>query len=397
MNSFDVAAVLLVLAAVIGVVNDRWLRLPGPIALLIGALLSATLVLTMDRLLLHRGTASYWAQRIAAADLQHVLLDGVLPLLLFAGTMQVDARAVRDRAAIVVVLATAGVFLATGLFAGGFYALARLFGVAVPLAWCMVLGAILAPTDAVVVEQLLRQVRLPPSMRGIITGESLFNDGASVVVFLAAVAIAGGARDVVGDGRLALAVAVAGLGGIALGWLAGLLAAWASRRLTERTLEVTLSLALALASYRAAVAFGVSGPIAVVTAGLAYRFPPRWIGANAESRQDVAQSWAVIDDIANTLLFLLMGFQLLALTNMRGDPHAAATDAPAGARAGGRGTHLDRPARRHLGSAGADPAGFAMARPAVDRQLWHRRAVHRGAGLLMLPVLRVLYDVSVKE
>jgi CPA1 family monovalent cation:H+ antiporter len=313
MTTFDAGACLLLLAAVIGIVNDRWLGLPNAIALLIGALVAASLLMAADALFIHRHIADYWRDRLVAAQLQHVLLDGVLPLLLFAGTMQVDPRELRDRAVTVLGLATVGVVLATLLFGAGFYALNLLAGAGVPLAWCLVLGAILAPTDAVVVERLLRKVSMPSALRGIITGESLFNDGAAVVVFLAAIAIAEGQPDVIGSGRLLLAMVLEGVGGAVLGWLGGMIAVWVSRGLSDRTLEVTISLALAIAIYRLAVVIEVSGPIAVVAAGLAYRFPPRRLRIQQIARLQVLRSWAVIDDVTNTFLFLLMGFQLLAL------------------------------------------------------------------------------------
>jgi CPA1 family monovalent cation:H+ antiporter len=242
----------------------------------------------------------------------------VLPLLLFAGTMQVDPQELRERAWTVLVLATAGVALATFLFAGGFYFLSRLFGTPVPLGWCLVLGAVLAPTDAVVVERLLREVKMPSMLRGIITGESLFNDGAAVVLFFAALALTEGERDVIGNGRLFLAVLLEGLGGVALGWLGGVMTSWVSRGIADRAVDVTVSLALALVVYRLAAAIQVSGPIAVVAAGLAYRYPPRRMRAGRFAHLQVLRSWAVIDDLINTFLFMLMGFQLLAInTDLR--------------------------------------------------------------------------------
>src|ERR1700761_7307069 len=135
MTTFDAAACLLLLASAIGVINDRWLGLPRSIALLIGALLTASVLIVIDVLFVHTHVAEYWGDRLAAAKLQRVLLDGVLPLLLFAGTMQVDPQELRERAWTVLVLATAGVALATFLFAGGFYFLSRLFGTPGPLGW----------------------------------------------------------------------------------------------------------------------------------------------------------------------------------------------------------------------------------------------------------------------
>ncbi|MGE0416122.1 MAG: cation:proton antiporter, partial [Acetobacteraceae bacterium] len=239
-----------------------------------------------------------------------VLLNGVLALMLFAGSLHVDLKELRARAWPVLILATAGVGLSTLLFGAGMFVLFPWFGIPVPFIWCLVLGAIVAPTDAVVVEGLLRRIPMPQQVRAIISGESLFNDGAAIVFFLAGLAVASGEQDVVGHGRLTLRILMEVAGGGLLGWAAGLVVVILARGLRDRSLELTLSLALALGVYRLGLAFGVSGPIAVVAAGLAYR-NTHWPG-KAQADQ-VAASWSTIDDLLNTLLFVLMGFQILAV------------------------------------------------------------------------------------
>ncbi len=310
MTTFDVAACLLVFAAAVSVLNDRLLGLPRPIALLIGALIAATAVIGADAIFAGHNFLARWGERIQAANLQRVMLDGILALLLFAGSIQVDLHSLRDRAWTVLSLATASVFVAAVIFALGFYALSQICGQPISLGWCLVLGALLAPTDAVVVEQLLRRVRIPNSLRAIISGESLFNDGAAVVLFFAALLLAQGDPSVVGRGRLLASVLVEGIGGGVVGWIAGATAALASRRLKDHAVEVTVSLALALAAYRLAAAVEVSGPIAVVTAGLVYRAQ---LSQGRTAPVGISSSWAVIDDVINTFLFLLMGLQLLIL------------------------------------------------------------------------------------
>jgi monovalent cation:H+ antiporter, CPA1 family len=271
-------------------------------------LIASALLIAADAVFVERHIVVRWGERMQSANLPHIMLDGVLALLLFASSMQVDPAALRSRAWTVLALATASVAVSTIIFALGFYGLGLLAGQAIPLGWCLVLGALLAPTDAVVVEQLLRRVPIPRSLRAVIAGESLLNDGAAVVLFFAALALAQGETDVVGHGKLFAAVLIEGIGGGALGWLAGIVAALASRRLHDATAAVTVSLALALVAYRLAAALGISGPIAVVAAGLAYR---HWIAGRRTEPSEISTAWAVIDDIINTFLFMLMGFQLL--------------------------------------------------------------------------------------
>src|ERR1700726_3979641 len=179
----DLLAIVLAVAVAIGCINHLWIRLPPAIGMLLGSLVLSLLIILSDHVF-HLHAMSWFRGTLDAAQLPRVFLNGVLALLLFAGSLHVDVAELHRRRWLILLLATASVILATLMFGGGMWFLFALTGTAVPLIWCIVLGAILAPTDAVVVESLLRQVRLPPGLRAAIVGESLFNDGAGVVLFL---------------------------------------------------------------------------------------------------------------------------------------------------------------------------------------------------------------------
>ncbi len=309
---FDFVALVLLLAAGVGWVNELYLRLPRAIALLAASLVLSLAIALADRLLGVPLVASL-RRSLDAADLPHVFLDGALAFLLFAGTFQVKLSDLRRRQWVILPLSTVSVIAATLVFGAGIWAVFAAIGAPVPPGWCAVLGAILAPTDAVVVHALLSRLKLPAGLRATIDGESLFNDGAGVVMFLVALAIAGGATGMIGRGHIAATLIVASCGGAAIGAVTGLAASLAVRRIGEPVLQLTISLALAVGSYRLAGAAGVSGPIAVVTAGLVLSAVPKE-GASPALHPAVGTFWALLDELLNAILFLLMGLQVLGLS-----------------------------------------------------------------------------------
>lgn len=185
MQPADLLAIVLVLAALIGCVNHLWIRLPAAIGMLAGSLALSLLVIAADRVL-HLHVMWWFRGTLGQPGLSRIFLNGALALLLFAGSLHVDVGQLRRRWWMILLLATASVILSTLVFGAGSWLLFGLAGAAVPLAWCFILGAILAPTDAVIIEALLRQVSLPARLKAAIVGESLFNDGAGVVLFLMA-------------------------------------------------------------------------------------------------------------------------------------------------------------------------------------------------------------------
>jgi CPA1 family monovalent cation:H+ antiporter len=205
------------------------------------------------------------------------------------------------------------VVLSTLIFGAGMWLTFGLIGAAVPLVWCFVLGAILAPTDAVVVENLLRRVDLPPALRAAVIGESLFNDGAGVVLFLLALGVTQGDTLQLGHGEVALALLREIAGGAVLGIVAGWLAALLMRRVADEGLLLLISLALVLGTYRVANPLELSGPIAVVSAGLCLASPSPRFGMTPGTRAVLIGFWTLLDQLMNTLLFLLMGLQILSL------------------------------------------------------------------------------------
>jgi CPA1 family monovalent cation:H+ antiporter len=207
-------------------------------------------------------------------------------------------------------LATVGVGLSTIAVGVGLWLLARLLGLELSLIWACVFGALISPTDPIAVLAAVRQGKLSKTLEAVLQGEALFNDGVGIVVFTALLAIASGSSPV-SPGATAGLVAVQAFGGAALGAVAGFAVIEAIRTIDDPVVEVMLSLALATGVYAIAQSLGVSGPIAVVAAGLLIGSPRANIAISAPGRHHLTTFWTVVDEILNAVLFLLVGLEIL--------------------------------------------------------------------------------------
>ena len=315
MTRLDLFAGLRLAAAVAGFVNHRWLRLPQAIGLLVIALVLSAAVMVTGRLLGVAGPRTWLAATLTTAELPGVLFNSALGFMLFAGALHLDLRHLRDHAWTVLALATVGVVLATGFYGLAISVVFQFVGASVPLIWCLVLGAIMAPTDPIAVGGLLRSAGLPPGLLAIITGESLFNDGAAVVLFTLLLGLAAGTN----AGADITPLEVIGLflratvGGALLGVAGGAVGARAMALIDDYNLEITISLAVVSTIYALALRAGVSPPIAVVFAGVVIGNRRYGSGMSATTRSNVTLFWSFIDQLLNTLLFLLMGLELLTI------------------------------------------------------------------------------------
>ena len=312
----DLFAILLVLAAAVATVNHRFIHLPRAIALLFGSLgVSGGIILINP--LVPIDLPGVARETLNAAALPDVLLDIVLGLMLFAASLHVDLTELERQKWTVLALSTGSVIIATISFGIGIWLLFDVAGSPVPLGWCLVLGALLAPTDAVVVDALLRRAPLPESLKTAILGESLFNDGAGIVMFQIMLRFAQGEHGLFFHGQVAVALAFAGVGGGAVGCVTGFLAARAMRLVDEPVLLLMISLAAVTVTYRLVDLMGMSGLIAVVACGLVLRMhAPR--DASGRSRiSEVMAFWHLTDELLNALFFVLIGFELFSLTFTR--------------------------------------------------------------------------------
>ncbi|SHL96580.1 cation:proton antiporter [Hymenobacter psychrotolerans] len=311
MELYNTLALLIVLAAVFGYVNHRFLRLPGTIGLMVLALVSSLLAIGLGKLGVDWVLTA--GELVRGIDFHTVLMQVMLSFLLFAGSLHVDLRTLGKEGVAVGAMATAGTLLSTALVGTAFYYLLPLFGLPTDFIYCLLFGALISPTDPIAVLGILKQARIDPRLEIRIVGESLFNDGIAVVVFVSLLQIAqfgnGQATPAI-IGELFLREAV---GGLALGAALGYAGFWALRSIDHYQVEVLITLALVMGGTALAARLHTSGPLAMVVAGLIVGDQGRELGMSDETREYLDKFWELLDEILNAVLFVLIGLEMLVL------------------------------------------------------------------------------------
>ncbi|MFD0917680.1 cation:proton antiporter [Pseudahrensia aquimaris] len=314
LSLFEIAALLLVLSSFFGWFNHTVLKLPHTIGLLVMALISSLVLLGVQKLFPALGITDTLQAAIGQIDFYATVMEGMLAFLLFAGALHVDFSFLRTQAWAIGLMATVGVILSTFIVGFGFYYLTGLLGVQVPLLWALVFGALISPTDPVAVLSLLKSINVPHALEAKIAGESLFNDGVGVVVFTILLAIAMGEG---GAQVTALEVAelffVEAIGGAVLGLVTGWIAYRAMAMMDDYTLEILITLGIVAGTYALALRLHLSGPIAVVLTGLLVGNRGARLGMSEETRSNLFGFWELIDEILNSVLFLLIGLEVLVI------------------------------------------------------------------------------------
>jgi monovalent cation:H+ antiporter, CPA1 family len=320
----DIAASLLVLTALLSYVNQRWLGLPTTIGVMATSLALSLALVALDAVGLAGSLHAREQGLIRSIDFSELLMQGMLSLLLFAGALHVDVKSLRDYRWQVGVLAFVGTAVSTALIGVALWAAIGFIGLPVPLLECLLFGALISPTDPIAVIGILKSAGAPRNLEVVIAGESLFNDGVGVVIFslLLGMAVDGGTPTASRAGMLLLQEAG---GGLLYGWALGMATYWLLRSIDHYQVEVLLTLAAVVGGYALANHLHVSGPLAMVVAGLIVGSKGRSEAVSDATRVHLDLFWELLDDILNAVLFVLVGMEVITIhLPLRAGPALAA-------------------------------------------------------------------------
>ncbi|MDH5656425.1 MAG: sodium:proton antiporter [Spirochaetia bacterium] len=315
MNLFELVTILITVSALFSYINYRLIKLPVTIGLMLISLTFSLMLILMDSLGFGFFTNSA-VLIMQGIDFNKTLMQGMLCFLLFAGALHVDLDDLSSQKGIISILATFGVIFSTVIIGVTFWYILKFIGIHIPFIYALLFGSLISPTDPIAVMGILRKAGAPKSLETKITGESLFNDGVGVVVFLTLLGIASGETQFDAFNALGVFFKEA-VGGTILGLAAGFGAYYLLKTVNNYQVEIMITLSLVMGSYAVASFFHVSGPIAVVVAGLLIGNHGRKFAMSESTRNHLDPFWELIDEILNAVLFVMIGLEILILTYTR--------------------------------------------------------------------------------
>ncbi len=311
MDIIHVFAILITITAIFSYINLRYVGLPVSIGVMVIALGLSLLVNVLSWVGFHlEDPVRNFLQQI---DFDKTLLQGMLSFLLFAGALHININDLAEKKWSIGALATIGTLLSTFLVGTLTWGVLSWFGVNLSYIYCLLFGALISPTDPIAVLGILKTAGVPKSLETKIAGESLFNDGVGIVMFLIILEMATGAHEVslIHVGTLFVQEA---LGGVVFGLVLGYLGYKLLKSVDNYQVEILLTLAIAAGGYALADVLHLSGPIAIVCAGLLIGNQGRHLGMSDETRYRMDVFWELIDEILNALLFVLIGLEVLVVS-----------------------------------------------------------------------------------
>jgi len=308
-------SLLIVLASLFSYVNHRYLKLPSTIGIMIIAMLVSVVLVIFGNSFLS-DEFIHLRDMLNSLDFTEVLMGAMLNFLLFAGAIHINIHDLKEQKAPIIVFSTLSVVISTFIVGYLLFLILPLIGITLPLIYCFLFGALISPTDPIAVLSILQKAKVSKSLETKVAGESLFNDGIAVVVFIIILQIAQGSDvDLSVQGISWLLLKEAG-GGLALGIILGWTASRAIKAIDDYKVAVLMTLSVVMGGYLIARALHFSGPLTMVASGLFLGNFDKKSQMSPVTKDYLHKFWELIDEIMNAILFLLIGFELLVITNI---------------------------------------------------------------------------------
>ncbi len=311
MTIYHIIGIIIFLTSLFAYTNERWLKWPPTIGIMVLSLVSSVIIAVFGHLVPVLSTAII--NLVVTIDFEKVLMRVMLSFLLFAGAMHIDYHKLKREALPIMVLSTIGIFISALLISIFSYYLFLAFDLDIPYIYCLLFGALISPTDPIAVMGILKQAGIPETLELKITGESLFNDGVAVVVFLTIAEVAAGGTGNISGWSISVLFLREALGGILFGVMLGYAGFLTLRSIDNYKVEVLITLAMVMCGYEVADYLHVSAPLAMVVAGIMLGNKVKKTAMSAISWDYVGKFWSLIDEIFNAILFLLIGFEMLVI------------------------------------------------------------------------------------
>ncbi len=311
MDLFILITFLVIVSAFFSYINARFVKLPGTIGVVSIAIIGSIITIIINNV--YPNSVRYLTMLARNIDFSETVLDIMLGFLLFSGAFTLNTKRLKKEMRPVFILSTIGVILSCGIFGLLFYGITRLFDFDIPLLYCFLFGALISPTDPVAVSAIVRNSKLPAKLETIISGESLFNDGIGLVLFITLLQITRTGTDNIDFGQAAFLFIKSVFGGIFLGLAMGFIAFRLMKSINDFQTIVLVSLALVMSISVSAAYLEFSIPLAVVSAGLFAGTRSINVDSSERSHQSLEKFWELIDEMLNTILFVMIGLQMLNL------------------------------------------------------------------------------------
>jgi Na+:H+ antiporter len=311
MELYHAFTILIVLSSLYGYLNHKYFRLPFAIGMMIIALVTSVIVVTIGYL--SPGFKEEIFKAVKGVNFSQILLNVMLSFFLFAGAINIDAARLREQKYAVMTFAVISTIISTGIVGTLVYFFMKLINEPINYIYCLLFGALISPTDPIAVLGILKDAGIPKSLEIKITGESLFNDGVAVVIFVSIFQVAqNGIQDIKALNIVLLFLREAG-GGIVLGLVLGYLGYLLLKSIDNYKIEVMITLAVVSGGYSLAELLTVSGPLAMVAAGIITGSAGRKYAMSDITQNYIDKFWEMIDEILNAFLFILIGFEVLVI------------------------------------------------------------------------------------